>query len=350
MRAGKILWALLLSAGLVFGWILFKVVGPAIPVTAPDYLYIRKGTSYEQLLKEIEWQQALPSSYWFSQVSKRMKIHTIKPGRYKLQKGASVFRLARMIRNGQQTFVKLPINKLRTVQDLAGKIGNRADSFVDSLGILQYVRNNDSLQRFGVDSNTVMALVMPYTYEFSWAAEPSIFLEQFHKSWSKYWSEEKKIQAKAQGLTPLEVSILASIVEEESTNKADRYKIASVYINRLQKGMKLQADPTVKFATKNFQLNRILYGHLGLNSSYNTYLHKGLPPGPICTPSFEALEAVLEAPRTNYLYFVASWQFDGSTIFTSNYADHRYYVKMFHQEQLRRAALHTQTQYDDTGR
>lgn len=343
MRPGKIILTLLLAAGLAAGWLFFKILGPAIPVTAPEYLYIRKGTSYEQLIKEIESQQVFPSSFWFKAVSKWMKIHTIKPGRYKLKKGMSVFRLVRNIRNGQQSFVKLSIIKVRTHHDLAGKIGNRADTETDSLALLQFLGSNDSLKRYGVDSNTVMAMVMPYTYQLSWSDEPATIFEQFHESWTKYWTEERKSKAKAQGLTPIEVSTLASIVEEETNNKEDRYKIASVYLNRLRIGMKLQADPTVKFVTRNFQLNRIMYGHLALNSPYNTYLNKGLPPGPICTPSFDAIDAVLDAPKTDYLFFVASWQYDGSSIFTSNYADHSRYVKLFHQEQLRRASLNAET-------
>ena len=130
---------------------------------------------------------------------------------------------------------------------------------------------------------------------------------------------------------------MASIVEEETNRKNDKGNVASVYINRLKMGMRLQADPTVKFITRNFQLGRITGVHLKLESPYNTYLHEGLPPGPICTPSIESIEAVLNAPQTDYIFFVASYQFDGSTIFTSNLNDHNKYVKLFHAEQNRRA-------------
>ena len=132
------------------------------------------------------------------------------------------------------------------------------------------------------------------------------------------------------------MSILASIVEEETNNKEDRFLIASTYLNRLRIGMKLQADPTAKYASRDFKLNRILYEHLKINSPYNTYLNTGLPPGPICTPSLQALEAVLEAPTTNYLFFVASWKFDGRTLFSSSYEEHQTYVKLFHAAQRKR--------------
>jgi UPF0755 protein len=161
-------------------------------------------------------------------------------------------------------------------------------------------------------------------------------LQRMHTRYQQFWDSARTKKAFEKGLTPLQVSVLASIVEEETNRKDDRYKIASTYLNRLRIGMKLQADPTVKYVTRNFSLNRIMYGHLELTSPYNTYQNKGLPPGPICTPSINAIEAVLDAPQTDYLFFVASYAFDGTTLFSSNYSEHQRYVKLFHQEQLKR--------------
>ena len=177
---------------------------------------------------------------------------------------------------------------------------------------------------------------MPFTYSIGWAEQPRQIMERMHSRYLQFWNSERKQKATSKGLTPLQVSILASIVEEETNRQEDRYKIASTYLNRLKIGMKLQADPTVKYVTRNFKLNRIFYGHLQLSSPYNTYQNKGLPPGPICTPSIKAIEAVLDAPETDYLYFVASWKFDGTTLFSSSYAQHQAYVKLFHTEQKRR--------------
>ena len=134
------------------------------------------------------------------------------------------------------------------------------------------------------------------------------------------------------GLSPSQVYILASIIEEESNKKDDKAKIASVYLNRIEKGMPLQADPTVKFALKDFELRRILRGHTQTVSPFNTYINKGLPPGPICTPSLESIESVLDAPKTEYLYFVANSNFDGTHVFTTNYDDHMKYAKLYQQE------------------
>lgn len=343
MSLKKYIITIPLAMGLILAWVLFKVFGPAVPVEAPAFFYITKGTNHAQLLEEVEKQQILYSNTWFKWVSNWMEIKNIRPGRYKIKKGMSVFKLVRIIRNGQQSYVKLSIIKERTLQDLAGKIGTRLDMETDSATLLHFLTNKDSLSSYGVDSNDVLALVMPYNYELSWADEPRKIVDQFHKSWKLYWTDEKKKKAAMLGLTPLEVSTLASIVEEESNDNEDRYNIASTYLNRLRKGMKLQADPTVKYVTRNFKLNRIMYGHLNLSSPYNTYQNTGLPPGPICTPSLEAINAVLNSPATDYLFFVASWKFDGSTIFTSNYTDHSRYVKLFHEEQKRRATAASQT-------
>ena len=178
---------------------------------------------------------------------------------------------------------------------------------------------------------------MPYTYELNWSSSAGKIMQQFHTAFKKFWTAERKAKAGKLNLTPLQVVILASIVDEETLRKDDKYKIASVYLNRLKKDMKLEADPTAKFVTRNFALGRITGSHLKLQSPYNTYLNKGLPPGPICTPSIESIEAVLDAPETDYIFFVASYKFDGTTIFTSNYPDHTRYVKLFHAEQNRRA-------------
>ena len=177
---------------------------------------------------------------------------------------------------------------------------------------------------------------MPYTYEFNWTSTPGKILDQFYTAYKKFWTDERKIKADSLHLTPLQVSTLASIVEEETNKKDDKYNIASTYLNRVKAGMRLQADPTVKFALKNFALKRVTGVHLKTDSPYNTYIYAGIPPGPICTPSIETLEAVLNAPKTEYLYFVASSKFDGSSVFTTNLTDHMKYARLYQDELTRR--------------
>ena len=265
-----------------------------------------------------------------------MKYKTVKPGRYEIKKGTNLYNLVKMLRNGQQSQVKLVITKERTKEMFAGKIGKKYDFECDSLQMINFLNNNDSLQRFDVDTNTVMAIVMPYTYTINWNSTPAAILEQFYTSYKQFWTAERKVKADSLHLTPLKVITLASIVEEETNKKADKYNIASTYLNRIKVGMPLQADPTVKFAMKNFALKRVTGIHLKTDSPYNTYIYAGIPPGPICTPSLETLDAVLDSPKTEYLYFVASSKFDGSSVFTTNFDDHIKYAKLYQQELTRR--------------
>jgi len=328
------LLALLLLAG---GFTGYKVFGPAVSITKGRLLYIWEGDDFETVTRRLTDSGFISKGAWFSRVAGWRNYSKIKPGRYELTSGMSLFDLAGLLRSGKQSPVKMTIVKERTREGLAAKMGRKFDTLVDSLQLISFLSNNDSLRPFDTDTNTVMTQVMPYTYEINWNSTPGKIMQQFHTAWKKFWTPERKQKADSLHLSPTEVSILASIVEEETLRKDDKYKIASVYLNRLRLDMKLEADPTAKFVTRNFKLGRIMHSHLKLESPYNTYLHKGLPPGPICTPSVESIEAVLDAPKTDYIFFVASYQFDGSTIFTSNYADHSKYVRMFHAEQNRRA-------------
>ncbi|MFM7645088.1 MAG: endolytic transglycosylase MltG [Sphingomonadales bacterium] len=321
---------------LALAWVLYQLWGPAVTLYEKKYFYVAQPSNAEAIVRQLQQEEMLTTDFWFNTVSTRLHLKKIKPGRYQLKPGMSIMQLVRIFRNGQQSYVKLSLVKERTLQGLAGKIGTRTDTQIDSATLLSFLSNNDSLRAYGVDSTTILSIVMPYTYTISWTESPREILQRLYDRHKQFWNIERTKKAAKKGLTPLQASILASIVEEESNRQEDRYKIASTYLNRLRMGMKLQADPTVKYITRNFGLKRILYTHLALPSPYNTYLHTGLPPGPICTPSSKALEAVLEAPVTDYLFFVASWKFDGSTIFSSTYEEHLGNVKLFHDEQQRR--------------
>lgn len=320
------------------GFIAFKLFRPAIDNKNNVYFYIIEGESLQSVQEELQSRQMLKGG-GFDLACAVLRVKKPKPGRYLFKDGISAFKLVRMLRSGEQSPVKITIVKERTKELFSGKIGRgrKFDLRFDSIQMIRYLNNNDSLQQFGVDSNTVMTVIIPDTYIHNWNSTPEKLMQQFYTYYMKFWNPERTAKADAAGLTPQQVMILASIVEEETNRKDDKYKIASVYINRLKKGMRLQADPTVKFVTRNFQLGRITGTHLKLESPYNTYLYAGLPPGPICTPSIESILAVLDAPQTDYLFFVASYAFDGSSIFTSNLDDHNKYARLFHQEQNRRA-------------
>lgn len=329
---------LLLLAVLIFGagYVALKFLGPATKKQGDGYLYIKTGATYEDVKRELTGNKILNSTSWFDRAARLIGYTKVKPGRYKVPAGISVTNLVRLLNNGQQTPVNLVITKLRTKESLASKIGAQFEC--DSLEVIAFLNNNDSLKAFDLDSNTAMAAVMPYNYDIKWNTTPARIFGQFHKAYTDFWTDTRKQKASAHGLSPMQVMTIASIVEEETRDKNDKPNIASVYINRYKKNMLLQADPTVKFALKDFGIRRILFGHLKVVSPYNTYQNKGLPPGPICTPSLESIEAVLDAPQTEYIYFVANSNFDGTHIFTTNYEDHMKYAKLFQEELTRRQA------------
>jgi UPF0755 protein len=319
------------------GYVCYKLFKPAINNKAGLYFYIREGETLAGVREELTYRQLLKNETGFDFACAFLRFKKPKPGRYLLKDGMNAWKLVRLFRSGEQALVKVTIVKERTKELFSSKMGKKFDLDFDSLRMIQYLNNPDSLSKFGVDTNNVLAIIIPDTYLHRWNSTPDKLIRQFYTYFQKFWNEKRKANASALGLTPVQVMILASIVEEETNRKDDKFKVASVYLNRLKKGMKLQADPTVKFVTKNFQLGRITNIHLKMNSPYNTYLYEGLPPGPICTPSIESIEAVLNAPQTDYLFFVASYTFDGSSIFTTNLNDHNKYARLFHQEQNRRA-------------
>ena len=195
--------------------------------------------------------------------------------------------------------------------------------------MILFLNNIDSIKKYNLDSNTLMTAVIPNTYSILWNTTPAKIFKKLYADQEKFWNGERQQKAVALNLTPKQVYTMASIIEEETNKEDDKGKIASVYINRINTGMKLEADPTVKFAMKNFGLKRILFAHLTYPSPYNTYQQTGLPPGPICTPSSKTIDAVLNAPQTNYIFFVAKPDFNGYSNFASTYAEHMVFAKAY---------------------
>jgi len=322
----SIIFLALILAALFAGW---KVFGPAVSTSHGDYLYIRTGENFEGFKDSLVSQKYLGGTSWFNMVSGVMgfKPETIKAGKYKVKKGMSLFSLVRMLKNGRQTPVNLVITKLRTKEDFAGKAGRMFEC--DSVQVISFLNNDDSLKKYSLDTNTVMAAVVPDTYTYFWNITPDKIFRKIFDNSQKFWNDERKKKATDHGLTPVQACTLASIIEEETNSKTDKPNIASVYLNRMEKGMPLQADPTIKFALKDFGLKRIYEKYLFVESPYNTYQNKGLPPGPICTPSRETIDEVLDSPKTDYLYFVAKSDLSGNSVFTTNFKDHMKYAREY---------------------
>ncbi len=322
--------AILVIAFILVAFGAWKVLLPNTNVDGQTkYLYIRtKGANEEAVMKTIRDSNFLKDPGIFQLVAGRLDVwKKLKPGKYELKRSTSILELARKLRNGTQSPVNLTITKLRTKEQLAGIVGRKFET--DSSDMISYLNSADSLSTYGLDSNTVMSSVFPDTYTYLWTASPQTIFKKLHDQHEKIWTEERLNKAKAKGLDPVKAYTLASIIEEETNVDDEKGNIASVYLNRLRTGMRLGADPTVKFALRDFDLRRIYQKHLLTNSPYNTYRNAGLPPGPICTPSLKTLDAVLNAPETNYLYFVAKSDFSQRHVFTSNYSDHLKYAREY---------------------
>ncbi|MFC0771427.1 endolytic transglycosylase MltG [Terrimonas alba] len=326
----KIILGLLLAVVLIVAFIAWKFLGPTLHAPEKKYFYIPTGQNFEGVKTDLKQQKIMSGSIWFGWASKIIRYEKVKPGRYEIKKGMSLVSLVRMLKNGQQSPVNFVITKLRTKESLASRIGNSFEC--DSTQMMRFLNNADSLKEYDFDTSTVMAIAMPFTYTIKWNTTPQAIFQHFNTAYKNFWTDERKQKATNLGLTPVQVSTLASIIEEETNSKTDKPNVASVYLNRMAKGMPLQADPTVKFALRDFGIKRVLRGHLDTPSPYNTYINKGLPPGPICTPAVETIDAVLNSPKTDYIYFVANSAFDGTHIFTTNYTEHMKYAKLYQQE------------------
>lgn len=328
MKIRKIILFIILIVVLAAVYIAWQIFGPVVQNPYNKYLYIRTGSIYKDVKDSLLKNKMIENTFWFDHVANYAGYpEKVKAGKYKVVNGMSLYRLVKMLRSGRQAPVNLVITKLRTKDDLARKIGD--DFEIDSTTAMAFLNNEDSLKRFDVDTNTVLTDVIPNTYTYTWNTTMPRIFNKLYAEKNKFWNDGRKQKAERLGLTPQQVYTLASIVEEETNKDEDKGKIASVYINRLKKGMKLAADPTVKYALRDFGLKRIYHKHLEFPSPYNTYLNTGLPPGPICTPSIKTIDAVLNSPATDYLFFVARSDFSGYSDFASNYRQHEAYARAY---------------------
>lgn len=290
--------------------------------------YIKTGSNFKEVLIGLQDQHILKYPGLFKLIAGQLKYdENVKAGKYVITRGASIFNITKILKSGRQTPVNLVINKLRTREELAQKIG--ANFECDSAQFINLLNNPDSLLKFGFDTNTIITAVIPNSYSILWNTTPSRIFKKLYTAQQNFWTPDRKQKAAAQNLSTSEVYTLASIVEEESNKQEDKGKIASVYLNRLHSGMRLSADPTVIFALKDWTIRRVYKKYTEVNSPFNTYLNSGLPPGPICTPSIKTIDAVLNAPATSYLYFVAQPNLTGFSNFATTYQEHMAFAKQY---------------------
>lgn len=251
----------------------------------------------------------------------------VRSGRYAVKPGEGALTVFRHMKNGQQAPVSLTIPEVRTMDRMAGALSRKL--MLDSAEVASAFASEDFCSKYGCDTATLAALFIPNTYEVYWNITLDHFMERMKKENAIFWNDDRKQKASAMGLTQTEVATLASIVDEETANTAEKPMVAGMYYNRLKlrnaeypEGMPLQADPTIKFAWKNFALHRIYHNLLGINSPYNTYKNTGLPPGPIKVASVKGIDAVLGYTHHDYLYMCAKEDFSGTHNFAHSYEEH----------------------------
>lgn len=294
------------------------------------YVYVPTGANYTDVKKILE--PYIKNFDNFEMVaSKRSYPENVKSGRFLLKKDMNNIDLVRAMRANVP--VKLAFNNQERLENFAGRVGSEIEA--DSLSLMKAFRDSTFLAQNGFNEENVFSMFIPNTYEVYWNTSAEKFRDKMIKEYHNFWTAERIEQAKKQGLTPVQVSILASIVHKESVKKDERPRIAGVYLNRLRLEMPLQADPTVIYALKlrdnNFDqvIKRVFYNDLVMKSPYNTYINIGLPPGPIAMADITALEAVLNPEKNDYIYFCASVDRFGYHEFASNYADHTKNAKKY---------------------
>ena len=259
--------------------------------------------------------------YAFDIYAKRLNLEKrFDSGNYSFGEGTSVFRIVRKLALGEQTPVKLVVGTARTLPQLAAKLAKQIDA--DTTTLLTAMRNESLRKELGLVNDSTIVLFIPNTYQVYWDITPEKLLRRMHKEYNRFWNEKRTAKLERCKLSKYEVMTLASIVYEETKAKDEMSVVAGVYINRLRKNMRLQADPTVKYAMGDFMLKRILHKHLKFESPFNTYVNAGLPPAPICIPSVTAIDAVLNYKEHDYIYFCARAELDGRHNFARTLEEH----------------------------
>ncbi len=292
-------------------------------------LYIPSNWDYEVLKMHLTSNELIADIEVFDIMAKIKKYDKkIKPGKYTLTKNLNANQLINKLRSGDQTPIKVTFNNIRFLPKFASKVSQKFE--FDSITLMSILNDKEFIKDLGYNEKTIISLFLPNTYEFWWNTSAKDFVLRMKQENDKFWNEERKAKAKKINLNPIEVSTLASIVQEETNNKAEMPRIAGVYLNRLKIGMPLQADPTARFAYGDFSVKRVTYDYLKIDSPYNTYMYKGLPPGPICMANPTTIDKVLNFETHKYYYFCAKADNSGTHVFAKNLRQHSNNANKYH--------------------
>jgi UPF0755 protein len=314
------LFIMLASAGMLFYLRMTKVI---INLSEKKYcyFYIHTGASFRAVRDSLVKKGYLTDPEVFEWLANRKNYpQHIRPGRYRLTNGLRNNNLVNMLRSGMQEPVRIIIQNVRTRGDLAGRIGHQLEP--DSLKLIGLFNDPAYLTGYGLTPSTLFVIFVPDTYEFFWNTSADQLFQRMYKEYNRFWTPARRQLAAVLRLSAAQVVTIASIVEKETNKNDEKPVIAGVYLNRLKLKMPLQADPTVIYAWNNYAIRRVMKKHTEIQSPYNTYLHAGLPPGPICLPSIASVDAVLHAANHSYLYFCAREDLSGYHNFASDLEGH----------------------------
>ncbi len=319
-------------AGGFFAWQPLKAIYfSGVPKDlAEPFVCIPTGSSFDEVVYILKKGGFIRNEADFRWLAERMnyKKDRMRAGRFQIQPGWSNRELIQHLRNGEQAPVRVVLNNERLLEEVAGKVSRFIEA--DSLALLNAFRNPAFLNQIGYTPETLLAAFIPNTYEMYWNTDAQGFIERMLKERDNFWNKNgRRAKAAALGLSETEVYILASIVERETNANSEKPTIAGVYLNRLRIGMKLQADPTCVFATRDFATRRVTEYHTSFDSPYNTYVYKGLPPGPISMAAIPTLDAVLNPAQHKYLYFCAKPDESGTHAFAESFAAHKVNAERF---------------------
>lgn len=332
-----------MKAILRIGFVLFLVAGVAgyvgykwifesnTNISEPYELYIKSQATYDELQHQLITDSVLVNNWSFAQVSKLMKYgpYQIPSGRYIIEPNWSNKQIISALRAGRQSPIKLTISTARTVEDIARVVADQIEP--DSTEIMDLFQDGSLLDEYGFTPETIISMIIPDTYEMYWNTDATKFMSRMKNEYDKYWKKDGHLdKLEALGLTKNEVATMASIIQKESNDNAERAMIAGVYLNRIAQGIKLQADPTVVYGVGDFTIRRVLKRHLEYDSPYNTYIYEGLPPGPISMPEQSALTAVLNAEQHDYIFFCAKPGYGSEHAFAKTNREHERNAATYH--------------------
>jgi UPF0755 protein len=294
-------------------------------------IYIPTGSSYEQVLDTLESKYVIKNKKVLNWVARKKNYPAlIKPGRYIIGNNLSYISLINLLRSGKQVPVKITFSNVSTLNQIAGKIGRQIEA--DSSRIISFFSDDSNFAGDGFKKENIISLFIPNTYEVYWNTDAKEVYTRLLKEYRIFWNDQRLSKAKERGLDTKEVSTLASIIDDEASISDEKPRIAGVYLNRLRMGIPLQADPTVKFALNDNSITRILKKDLLVDSPYNTYIHSGLPPGPIGCATIDGIDAVLNSEKHDYVYFAARADFSGYHNFSRTLSEHIRYAILYQKE------------------